>query len=321
MESKDESEIEETEEILSAKGCLTKERHVFPLSMAISSLNNVITCPRCNGIAQTPQTVKGCKARKECSKRVYCLYCIITYHETNPNCCPYPSCTTNNIRYEISDFAADMIEDGEYKCLYHEKSCSFQGQLSQIIKHLNEDCQYEVIPCKGCKQKIERTNIKSHIKHCPQYPRKCKDCKNTFQQKEFNKHKKICPERLISCPFEDSNCTVKKMKAKDLQTHKEEQYLDHLDLAHEQLFNYVRMLQKDVHDLKQEKTLLESRLQKLELEFFRMKRMEEIKKESDFEILTTTDADTRKSDPEEAKVYTESIIPITRKTGKFDDDW
>jgi len=79
---------------------------------------------------------------------------------------------------------------------------------------------------------------------------------------EFNKHKKICPERLISCPFEDSNCTVKKMKAKDLQTHKEEQYLDHLDLAHEQLFNYVRMLQKDVHDLKQEKTLLESRLQK-----------------------------------------------------------
>ena len=55
------------------------------------------------------------------------------------------------------------------------------------------------------------------------------DCKMQVPRKNYDAHvKNECDCRVVSCPFAIYGCTIRQIKARDLNQHKQEFQMDHL---------------------------------------------------------------------------------------------
>eukprot|EP01084_Bolivina_argentea_P115671 205665_1 len=156
----------------------------------------------------------------------------------------------DNNNVEGTNVMATQVKDNQ---------CDWTGMISEYDEH-SKECPYLVIVCQECKSfKCQRKLLKDHVAECPQISINCPlscglsilrknienhlsadcaeqllyccndDCKIQIKRKDFSQHiNRECDDRIVECEFIKYGCSVKQIKASELENHMNEYKVDHL---------------------------------------------------------------------------------------------
>lgn len=139
-------------------------------------------CPINFGVLNNPVT-------DNCG-HTYCNHCLNIYLKTSSKC-PF----TDNIIIESEVMKADSLQATIQRCsvrCYH-KLCDWKGILSDLLLHINKDCEYQIILCReaNCKDKFLRRESSKHNKTCKFKHISCEYCQIQMELQDYNVKKYI----------------------------------------------------------------------------------------------------------------------------------
>ena len=176
----------------------------------------------------------------------------------NSNKCPltnksYPMLKKFATNFQVKNFLSGL----KVKCLNYSLTCSWEGKLEELERHLAHDCGdiKEDCPIEGCQEKIARGELLEHIENsCKFVKMKClfesQGCQEMMNSKDF-------PFHLVNHHYEEIFQSVKKFdflnKEKEIYEKKYNDLLTAFFLVDNQRKNLI-------NELKEENTLLKNRL-------------------------------------------------------------
>jgi hypothetical protein len=95
------------------------------------------------------------------------------------------------------DFLTMSYDTRRISCI--NKDCRYEGSQNDILRHL-ELCDYTILKCKGCFQKILRKDMSFHMNNCAKYIQ-CGVCKlHCLREEEYARHLYEC-HKIVECVF------------------------------------------------------------------------------------------------------------------------
>ena len=174
-------------------------------------------CPICDLIYSDPHQMRCC------GKRI-CGGCVEKIKAKSQPC---PFCK----EVDVSPYPdkAHMQSLGSYKvnCPNRSKGCEWEGQLSDLDRHLNlapttekqlKGCPFFEIQCRFCFKSFECRFINNHqSRECPKRPYECEYCKYSASFDEVTQqHSNECPSAPVTCP---NNCEIAVLRC-ELEHHR-----------------------------------------------------------------------------------------------------
>uniref|UniRef100_A0AAV2ISD9 TNF receptor-associated factor 2 n=1 Tax=Knipowitschia caucasica TaxID=637954 RepID=A0AAV2ISD9_KNICA len=188
----------------------------FPKKILGNQLEDKHLCNCCHNILRRP-------VQAQCGHR-FCSYCFNRTVNNGPQkcnaCikedlfeettsilkqgCAFPD---NAVRREVESLSAVCVND----------SCTWKGSIKDYELTHEGKCEYMVIPCPSCKERIRFNEQERHNeRECPERTLNCKYCKEPFHFKNIKAHDEICPKYPMIC----EGCAKKKIPR--------EKYVDHI---------------------------------------------------------------------------------------------
>ena len=178
-------------------------------------------CPICDLIYSDPHQMRCC------GKRI-CGRCVEKIKAKSQPC---PFCK----EVDVSPYPdkAHMQSLGSYKVNCPNRSkhnssegCEWEGQLSELDRHLNlepmtekqlKGCLFSKIKCRFCFELFERHFINTHhSQECLKRPYECAYCEYKASFEEVTQHSNECPSAPVTCP---NNCELVVFRS-DLERHR-----------------------------------------------------------------------------------------------------
>uniref|UniRef100_A0A673YA50 TNF receptor-associated factor n=1 Tax=Salmo trutta TaxID=8032 RepID=A0A673YA50_SALTR len=188
----------------------------FPKKILANKLEDKHLCNCCHNLLRRP-------FQAQCGHR-FCSYCFnMTVRDGPQKCnacikedifeeptsilkqgCAFPD---NAARREVENLSAVCINEG----------CTWKGNIKEYELSHEEKCEYTIIPCPSCKERIRFNEQERHNeRECPERTLNCKYCKEPFHFKNIKAHDEICPKYPMIC----EGCAKKKIPR--------EKYVDHI---------------------------------------------------------------------------------------------
>lgn len=157
---------------------------------------------------------------------IFCRQCI------QPSLSEKKPCPLCNSPFSLSipiPSVQRAINGLQVYCSFGEAGCEWEGELSTLAEHLNDDikldsykssgCPFLQVKCCYCSEEYKRRCVIEHetIK-CLKRPYNCRTC-NEYQstyEDVTTKHINICPCGLVPCP---NDCGVMTLQRKDTANH------------------------------------------------------------------------------------------------------
>ena len=203
-----------------------------------------------------------------CCGHLFCKSCLDNFIIVSVNACPI--CRDENF-VTFPNKAIDREVKGLHiYCTNKEKGCEWQGELNDIINHLenSDGCQFEEVKCSNeCGKMMERRYLTNHVEtECPRHKVNCKYCHDTGEhqfiegqhkeecpklplscpnkcevvfvlREDMESHRKECPLEMIQCEYFNVGCKRDKFPRKDLENHKKQKREEHLIMTKNELTN------------------------------------------------------------------------------------
>ena len=177
---------------------------------------------------------------------LFCGKCI-----KGTNTCPIDR---NQFTSHPDNFNERRVRNFKVKCPKEDRGCQWQGNLGDVDKHTDVNCDYQIVKCgiEHCNVKVERRQLAEHMNNkCPHRIYKCPHCstvdtylavttthfpkcedwplpcpagcsKNGLVRKNMTHHlSEDCPDELVPCTFAIAGCQ-QNVKRKNLQQHLED---------------------------------------------------------------------------------------------------
>jgi len=182
-------------------------------------------CSICNGLFREPvHTNNGQGLDDEACGHLFCEVCILRWLETNRSC---PVCRKSLIKEQL---VADVnlrrkIRNLPSICHIDSKRCKSKnivGRDGIWWKLHDQECEYKIIKCPGCKEFVsERRQLALHLQTgCPLSRVGCRyQCGQLLLRKEIKEHENKCTHSLIEC----KQCQRKDIKLNKLKRHMEKE--------------------------------------------------------------------------------------------------
>ena len=145
------------------------------------SIREMVICQICHGVLINPLSCSCCESN-------FCNHCLKTWKsQTNNNLCPM-KCTTNKFT-SPGRVLKNLLDKLQFNCKNNcgEKKFSY----SEILIHLNDECELSLINCTMCKSKVKLCDYKKSDFHKElQYQKEqitllIEENKRLKQEKEF----------------------------------------------------------------------------------------------------------------------------------------
>ena len=169
-----------------------------------------------------------------------------------------------------SNILKQIIYNLDISCI-NDSDCEWEGKVSQLKKHLQTECEYQLIKCpnkecksiflkkdlnnhlieciysensskticKYCHKEIYKNNIETHLKICPEMLINCiNNCGKKFKRKDLENHVMICPENDTKCKYSEFGCN-KYIKRKNLESHYITEIYNHYNLVNNAIKNVL----------------------------------------------------------------------------------
>ena len=110
---------------------------------------------------------------------IFCKTCYKEYEETSKPPVPCPTCRAPVEMTFVSQRLSREINNLKVKCGNEDSECDWKGSLSDVKKHVINDCPYTFMVCKYCNDAgnpYRRMNKKKHYKICGKFPIVCQLC-------------------------------------------------------------------------------------------------------------------------------------------------
>ena len=168
-----------------------------------------------------------------------------------------PMCRAERFQTLPNKEAIREIKACHVYCLNGKNGCTWSGEINDINRHIDNDCQFVDLPCpSNCGMILKRQRIKSHLakdcpchcqycgftgrkmeiatrhkKYCFQYPLPCPNgCElGVVPSAGMADHKRVCPLEIITCEYQEIGCTVR-FPRRDLEKHDTTEMSHHLKL-------------------------------------------------------------------------------------------
>jgi len=168
-------------------------------------------CVLCQAISKDPlETSCG---------HIFCKTCYKEYEQTSKPPVPCPTCRAPIEMTFVSQRLSREINNLKVKCGNEDSQCDWKGSLSDVKKHVINDCPYTFMVCKYCNDTgnpYRRMNKKKHYKICGKFPIVCQLCQMVIPRENYDNHINIeCENILISCP----NKCGRQIKKGELELH------------------------------------------------------------------------------------------------------
>ena len=214
-----------------------------------SQLDGLFKCRICTLALRDPHIT-------ECCGENACHLCIVKAVE-NGGPCPIPGCRSRSVKINLNrDLRSTILESAVY-CQSKEAGCEWVGKLSELSKHLKEECPFVEEECPhNCGMHVQHRSIKDHEKECECFPTECDKCGEVYEQHHHSVHVKACPFTVVKCPFCIVGCEYE-VQNKDLQQHFIESVSKHSALVTKQSHE----VQAEIQDTK---LIAKQRRQKLD---------------------------------------------------------
>eukprot|EP01084_Bolivina_argentea_P129548 228781_1 len=204
---------------------------------------------------------------------IFCGTCInrIILNEENEFKCP--CCNQINVeKPHQSIYLNRAVKNLQVKCPYKINGCVWIGVLSDLINNHLIKCNFSLIICDECNNKICRsefeihkqkclkicvncnimfksvTDRKLHYQKCPILIQ-CKFCKKKIKKTELNNHISfLCSSRLIKCPFYHFGCN-EILKSLNLTNHLKYNSTQHYQLKVDHCINKIEKMKMQIDSL------------------------------------------------------------------------
>uniref|UniRef100_A0A0G4G2P7 RING-type domain-containing protein n=1 Tax=Chromera velia CCMP2878 TaxID=1169474 RepID=A0A0G4G2P7_9ALVE len=151
-------------------------------------------CPVCQDFADTPRET-------DCSYRhMFCSTCISQVLNARGPC---PVCRGNITKVsKLSIMNKNMFDMVKWKCLNHEKRCTWTGSKKELEAHLDNVCpeQEGECPHEGCTAKMRRALLSDHKAVCEHRLIPCDYCTQGIPAGAFDDHPTTCIGFPVECP-------------------------------------------------------------------------------------------------------------------------
>ncbi|XP_047123407.1 TNF receptor-associated factor 6 [Hydra vulgaris] len=159
----------------------------------------------------------------------------------------------------------DLKRHKERDCEYEEISCIYEGCMKRFLRcymGLHEErCAYRVTPCDYCEERVRVRDAKNHLRTCERVPIDCVEhCDAKIVRCEMDNHlANECPLHTIQCSFHSIGCDFLGER-KLMKNHMEENVCKHLELSlqsGEQMRRTLRTQASIISDLKENMRLIQ----------------------------------------------------------------
>jgi len=188
-----------------------------------------------------------------CCGNTFCSSCLDSAKNADILNCPL--CRCENFISVPNKQVDREIKSLHVMCTNKERGCEWQGELTNISKHLgnSDGCQFEDVKCSNkCGEMLQRRYLASHVEtECPCRKVNCVYCHRTGGLQFIEgKHKKQCPKVLISCL---NVCEIRSVLREDMEAHRRECPLEMIQCEYHNVGCEERMLRKRKKEHEQEK--------------------------------------------------------------------
>ena len=182
-----------------------------------------------------------------------------------------PMCRAERFQTLLDKEAIREIKALHVYCLNGSNGCTWSGEVNDINRHVDNDCQFVDMPCpSNCGMTLKRQCIQSHLakdcpqhcqycgytghkmeiairhkKHCSQYPLPCPNgCElGVIPSAGMADHKRVCPLEIITCEYHGIGCNVR-LPRRDLEKHDTTEMAHHLELMNKAFVSMAQDLTK-----------------------------------------------------------------------------
>ena len=169
------------------------EHGITPERIIDSSIQSMMTCPKCKHIYWNPQMCSTSKCG-----RTLCEPCLKRALEGGETCDKCKSST----KYEPNPFVANSLTELTFRCMNHPK-CEILLEYEDLPYHI---CIYDQMKCPimGCEWNGERKSLEEHLPICPKEILLCPNegCGEKEKRGRLDEHRKECLFEEIYCPKE-----------------------------------------------------------------------------------------------------------------------
>ena len=183
----------------------------------------------------------------ECCGHIFCATCL-QQCKTTPNVeqvCPM--CKDSSFKTIPNKQIDREVRSLKVHCSNKEKGCTWQGEMNDISKHLENSngCPYEDVKCTtyNCKMTMQRQYLVNHMTNkCPHRKVNCQYCHIDGEWQFIEgKHREECNKFPLSCP---NKCEVGSVPREDMEAHKKECPLEMIQCEYHNVGCDVRMARK-----------------------------------------------------------------------------
>ena len=150
------------------------------------------SCPLCEGIL-AESVIDKCG-------HSFCKECAITLLKETSKC-PFTN-TELNPPLSLNIIVNSVIEKQKVYCKNKEAGCNWIGKLSERPMHLSNECPKEIVLCENapnCEVQLPRVEIIAHQQECEFRMLKCEYCEEKIQFRNKEEHEKPCPNIPVDC--------------------------------------------------------------------------------------------------------------------------
>ena len=223
-----------------------------------------VICKICHNPCRNAHLTRCCGAH-------FCFSCLQQLKKgtaVNKSC---PICREEKFKIFPNKQLDREIKELHVYCINRSSGCTWSGEMNDMDKHINADCQFVNIFCpSNCGVTMERQCVQRHLskecschcqycgitghkeviskkhkKYCSQYPLPCPNCCELGVPPSvgITEHKKVCPLELLQCDYHDIGCKIV-ITREELKDHYKEKMSEHLDLMKSCLTSIVESIDK-----------------------------------------------------------------------------
>ena len=175
-------------------------------------------CPICLLVLREPFQVT-------CCGKSFCSPCIEQVEGRGQPC---PTCKKEGFRYFENKGLQQPLYGLKVLCSNKESGCDWQGELGQLVQHLNlnpdqegllDGCVHSAVTCSYCNEPHPRHEIEHHqTSQCDERPftcSLCEECISTYAE-IVTMHYPACKCRPVECP---NSCGTNNLQHQHLEEH------------------------------------------------------------------------------------------------------